>query len=342
MTRTTPLPIVKKEPPRRSARCGEAPPAQLLTGIAQFNRGEYWDCHETLEELWRVEPDHLRYLYQGILQVGVGLYHLRRGNYRGAVNKLTSGLAYLAPSEPACLGVDVARLRAEAGAILARLRALGPERLGELAATPLPKVWLLDFTDSGYAIGGATMAARFQVDGATVELVQGDIVAQEVDAIVNAANAALLGGGGVDGAIHRAAGPELLAECRTLGGCPTGEARLTRGYHLPARYVIHAVGPVYRGQPDDARLLASAYRASLELAARHGLRAIAFPSLSTGAYGYPLDEAAPVALTAVRDALRERPGIALARFVLWGDRAYAAYERAARAIFGAARDTTGS
>jgi uncharacterized protein len=139
-----PLPIIKKEPPRRSARCGEAPPPALLAGIAQFNAGEYWECHETLEEIWRVEPDTIRYLYQGILQVGVGLYHLRRGNYRGAVNKLTSGLAYLAPSEPACLGVNVARLRAEAGAVLAQLQTLGPERIGEVGATGLPRVWLRD------------------------------------------------------------------------------------------------------------------------------------------------------------------------------------------------------
>jgi predicted metal-dependent hydrolase len=137
------LPIIKKESPRRSARCGEAPPPGLLAGIAQFNAGEYWECHETLEELWRVEPDHIRYLYQGILQVGVGFYHLRRGNWRGAVNKLRSGLAYLAPSAPACLGVDVARLRAEAGDILATLDTLGPARLGEYNAGSLPTVHLL-------------------------------------------------------------------------------------------------------------------------------------------------------------------------------------------------------
>jgi hypothetical protein len=138
-----PLPIIKKEPPRRSARCDEAPPPELLAGIAQFNAGEYWACHETLEELWRVEPNHIRYLYQGILQVGVGFYHLRRGNWRGAVNKLRSGLAYLAPSAPACMGVDVARLSAEAGAILAELDRLGPARLGEYDAGSLPTVLLL-------------------------------------------------------------------------------------------------------------------------------------------------------------------------------------------------------
>jgi predicted metal-dependent hydrolase len=136
-------PIIRKEAPRRSARCAGAPPPGLLAGIAQFNAGAFWDCHETLEDLWRVEPDHIRYLYQGLLQIGVGFYHLRRGNHRGAVNKLAGGLAYLAPSAPACLGVDVARLRAEAGAILAALRALGPDRLGEFNATTLPQVHLL-------------------------------------------------------------------------------------------------------------------------------------------------------------------------------------------------------
>ena len=139
-----PLPIIKKEPPRRSGRCGEAPSLSLLAGIAQFNDGEYWECHETLETLWRVERDHVRYLYQGILQVGVGCYHLRRGNWRGAVNKFRSGLAYLEPSAPSCLGVDVARLRAEAGMILARLEALGAARVGELQSGALPKVWLAE------------------------------------------------------------------------------------------------------------------------------------------------------------------------------------------------------
>jgi predicted metal-dependent hydrolase len=116
----------------------------LLAGIAQFNAGEYWDCHETLETIWRVEPDQLRYLYQGILQIGVGCYHLRRGNWRGAVNKLRSGLAYLEPSAPVCLGIDVARLRDEAGALLARLEALGAARVGELQGAALPRVWLIE------------------------------------------------------------------------------------------------------------------------------------------------------------------------------------------------------
>lgn len=134
------LPIIRKESPRRSPRCAEAPPPGLLTGIAQFNAGAYWACHETLEDLWRPEPDHIRYLYQGLLQVGVGFYHLRRGNYRGAVNKLTGGLAYLAPSAPVCLGVDVARLRAEAGAVLAALQALGPARFTAFDAGDLPRI----------------------------------------------------------------------------------------------------------------------------------------------------------------------------------------------------------
>ena len=136
------LPIIKKESPRRSARCGDAPPPLLLEGIAQFNAGEYWECHETLETIWRVEPDHIRYLYQGILQIGVGFYHLRRGNWRGAVNKLRSGLAYLEPSAPVCMGVDVARLRAEARDILAQLAALGPGRIGAVETKALPQVWL--------------------------------------------------------------------------------------------------------------------------------------------------------------------------------------------------------
>jgi O-acetyl-ADP-ribose deacetylase len=175
---------------------------------------------------------------------------------------------------------------------------------------------------------------RFRAYQSVIELIQADIVVQDVDAIVNAANSSLLGGGGVDGAIHDAAGPGLLAECRTLGRCPTGEARITEGYRLKARHVIHAVGPVYHGEPRDAELLESAYRSSLLLATQHGVRTIAFPAISTGIYGYPLNQAAPIALQTVKAYLEEHPEIELVRFVLWDDQARAAFERAAQSLFG--------
>ncbi len=137
-----------------------------------------------------------------------------------------------------------------------------------------------------------------------IKVLVGDITGLAVDAIVNAANSSLLGGGGVDGAIHRAAGPELLAACRPLGGCQTGEAKVTRGYRLPARAVIHTVGPIWRGgTAGEASLLAACYRNSLALAVEHGLRTIAFPSISTGAYGFPIEQAAPIALATIDDFL---------------------------------------
>jgi O-acetyl-ADP-ribose deacetylase len=165
---------------------------------------------------------------------------------------------------------------------------------------------------------------------ARVELVQGDIVHQDTDAIVNAANTTLLGGGGVDGAIHRAGGPSILEECRGLGGCATGDAKLTRGGRLAARFVIHAVGPVYRdGRHGEPGLLASAYRRSLEVAVGAQLRSVAFPSISTGAYRFPIAEAAGVALATVAEFVGERPGaLDLVRFVLFADADLAVYEEA--------------
>ena len=162
-----------------------------------------------------------------------------------------------------------------------------------------------------------------------VELVEGDITHEKVDAIVNAANQSLLGGGGVDGAIHRAAGKELLAECRTLDGCETGSAKITKGYRLPAKHVIHAVGPRYRdGKHGEPALLRGCYVESLRLAQEHGLRTLAFPAISCGIYGYPMEDAARVALTTVVEILAEEPSIEKVRFVLFGSSALAIWQDA--------------
>ncbi|UCJ14958.1 O-acetyl-ADP-ribose deacetylase [Pseudomonas sp. MM211] len=164
---------------------------------------------------------------------------------------------------------------------------------------------------------------------ATLTALQGDITRLDVDAIVNAANSSLLGGGGVDGAIHRAAGSELVHECRLLGGCKTGEAKLTRGYRLPARFIIHTVGPVWRsGDQGEAQLLASCYRNALRLAAEKGLSSIAFPSISTGIYGYPIDQAARIAVTTVRAEWADHPGIDQAVFCCFSAGDLAVYQQA--------------
>jgi O-acetyl-ADP-ribose deacetylase (regulator of RNase III) len=162
-----------------------------------------------------------------------------------------------------------------------------------------------------------------------IELVRGDITTLHVDAVVNAANTTLLGGGGVDGAIHRAAGPELLAECRTLGGCEAGEAKVTRGYRLPARFVIHTVGPIWSGgKRCEPEILANCYRNSLQLAVEIGIRTIAFPAVSCGAYGYPIQEAAEIALKTTREFLAKTDKIEKVIFVLWGEDVYEAWRKA--------------
>lgn len=180
------------------------------------------------------------------------------------------------------------------------------------------------------------MSTKAKIHVTTIDLVQGDITKQPVDAIVNAANSALAGGGGVDGAIHRAAGNDLMKELRQRypDGCPTGEARITAGYKLPAKHVIHAVGPIYAREDDPAKLLASVHTYSLRLATEHTLKTIAFPAISTGVYGYPLDEAAQVALGAVAGYIKKhQPAFKLVRFVLYsgpfsGSKAFDAFSAA--------------
>jgi len=159
-----------------------------------------------------------------------------------------------------------------------------------------------------------------------IETKQGDITKLKVDAIVNAANNSLLGGGGVDGAIHRAAGPELLAECRTIGGCPTGEARITGGYNLFARHVIHTVGPVYSGKPQDSRLLTQCYLNSLKLAADHNVKSIAFPAISCGIYGYPIKNACRIAVDTTCDFLNENRSIKKIIFILFSAKNMKVYD----------------
>jgi O-acetyl-ADP-ribose deacetylase len=161
-----------------------------------------------------------------------------------------------------------------------------------------------------------------------IEILRGDITKLEVDAIVNAANTTLLGGGGVDGAIHRAAGSDLLAECRTLGDCRSGEAKMTRGYRLPARFVIHTVGPIWQGgKHDEAQILADCYRNSLQLAVENEVKTIAFPAISCGAYGYPTEEAAHIAFKTTRDFLAINDEIDKVIFVVWGEDVYQAYRQ---------------
>ena len=170
------------------------------------------------------------------------------------------------------------------------------------------------------------------INGVTLALLQGDIVTVQADAIVNAANSGLRGGGGVDGAIHRAGGPGIMEECRKIGGCPTGSAVATTAGRLPAKYVFHAVGPMYSGSPDDERLLASAYQTCLDLAEKHQVKSIAFPSLSTGIYGYPLELAAPIALSTIINHIQKPTNLERVMVVLYGQEAFLVFERALKGV----------
>ena len=176
---------------------------------------------------------------------------------------------------------------------------------------------------------------------AKIEIVMGDITQQLVDAIVNAANHSLLGGGGVDGAIHRAAGPQLLEECRHLNGCETGDAKITKGYNLPAKFVIHTVGPVYGQDPGVAELLANCYRNCMRIASERQLKSIAFPSISTGVFGYPIHEASRIALRTIKDLLLTQPAtVERVVFVTFGQSDYRAYQQAHEEIFGSKQQKT--
>jgi len=166
------------------------------------------------------------------------------------------------------------------------------------------------------------------INGVTLALLRGNIVEVKADAIVNAANSGLRGGGGVDGAIHRAGGPSIMEECRKIGGCPTGGAVVTTAGRLPANYVFHAVGPIYSGKRDDERLLTSAYQSCLNLAEQHQVKSIAFPSLSTGIYGYPLELAAPIALRTIIEHIKKPTNLQQVMMVLFGENAYKVHEQA--------------
>jgi len=165
------------------------------------------------------------------------------------------------------------------------------------------------------------------IGSASLEIVQGDITKEETDAIVNAANSRLTPGGGVSGAIHRAAGPQLWKECKMLGGCKTGEAKITRGYNLKARYVIHTVGPIYSGKREDAEMLSRCYENSLKLALEHGIKSISFPAISTGIYGYPMEEAARVAISTILKFMEENDVPIKVRMVLYDERAYEVHKK---------------
>ncbi len=170
---------------------------------------------------------------------------------------------------------------------------------------------------------------KVTINRSILELVRGDITEQETDAIVNAANSRLAGGGGVDGAIHRAGGPSIMESCRKIGHCPTGTAVITPAGLLPARHVIHAVGPIWRGgNRNEAALLAGAYQQSLALASEHSIKSVAFPSISTGAYGYPVEKASRIALATVIEYLQDHPEVELVRFVLFSEKAFEVYRTA--------------